>query len=57
MKANKNFAQKLDFKDITFPVKIRDVKIRDIHKIKKKKKSPALVFLIVKIKKNIQSRI
>ena len=35
-KANKDFAKKLDFKGIKFPVKIRD--IRDIHKIKKKNK-------------------
>ena len=34
-KANKDFAKKLDFKGIKFPVKIRD--IRDIHKIKKKR--------------------
>ena len=34
-KANKDFAKKLDFKGIKFPVKIRG--IRDIHKIKKKR--------------------
>ena len=33
-KAEKHFAKKLDFKDIRFPVKIRD-----IRKIKKKKNS------------------
>ena len=50
-KAEKHFAKKLDFKDIRFPVKIRD-----IRKIKKKKKIPlTLVFLTMKIKKNIQS--
>ena len=48
-KANKNFAKRLDFKDIKFPVKIRD-----IHKIEKKIPS-ALVFLDMKIKKNTQS--
>ena len=31
--ADKDFAKRIDFKDIRFPVKIRD-----IHKIKKKKK-------------------
>ena len=50
-KAEKHFAKKLDFKDIRFPVKIRD-----IRKIKKKKKIPlTLVFLTMKIKKNVQS--
>ena len=50
-KAEKHFAKKLDFKDIRFPVRIRD-----IRKIKKKKKIPlTLVFLTMKIKKNIQS--
>ena len=48
-KADKNFAKRPDFKDIKFPVKIRD-----IHKIEKKIPS-ALAFLIMKIKKNIQS--
>ena len=33
-KADKDFAKRLDFKDIKFPVKIRD-----IHKIEKKKKN------------------
>ena len=46
---NKDFARKLDFKDIKFPVKTRD-----IHKIKKNNVS-ALVFLVIKIKKNYQS--
>ena len=32
-KANKDFAKRLDFKDMKFPVKIKD-----IHKIEKKKK-------------------
>ena len=36
-KADKDFARKLDFKDIKFPVKFRD-----IHKIKKKKNSIAI---------------
>ena len=48
-KADKNFAKRPDFKDIKFPVKIRD-----IHKIEKKIPS-ALALLIMKIKKNIQS--
>ena len=48
-KADKNFAKRPDFKDIKFPVKIRD-----IHKIEKKIPS-ALAFLVMKIKKNIQS--
>ena len=50
-KADKDFAEKLDFKDIKFPVTIRD-----IHKIEKKKRILLeLVFLVIKIKKNIQS--
>ena len=48
-KADKDFAKRLDFKDIKFPVKIRD-----IHKIEKRIPS-RLVFLATKIKKNIQS--
>ena len=48
-KANKDFAKKLSFKDINFPVKVRD-----IHKIAKRILSP-LVFLVMKITKNIQS--
>ena len=48
-KADKDFAKRLDFKDIKFPVKIRD-----IHKIVKRIPS-RLVFLATKIKKNIQS--
>ena len=48
IKDDKNLGKKLDFKDITFPFKIRD-----IHKIEKKNQS-ALGFLVMKIKKNIQ---
>ena len=48
-KVDKEFAKKLDFKEIKVPVKIGD-----IHKIEKKN-SIALVFLIIKMKKNIQS--
>ena len=48
-KADKDFAKKIDFKDTKFPVKVRD-----IHKIEKKN-SIALVFLVMKIRKNIQS--
>ena len=48
-KSDKDFAKKHDFKDIKFPVKTRD-----IHKLKKRITS-ALVFLDMKIKKNIQS--
>ena len=47
-KADKDFAKRLDFKDIKFPVKIRG-----IYKIKKNPLAP--VFLAMKIKKNIQS--
>ena len=47
-KADKDFAKKLDFKDIKFPVKIRD-----IDKSKKKRIPPALVLLAMKTKKNI----
>ena len=49
-KGDKDFAKKIDFKDVKYPVKIRD-----IHKIEKKKKRSALLFLTMKIKKNIQS--
>ena len=50
-KADKDFTKKIDFKHMKFPVKVRD-----IHKIEKKKKNPsALMFLDIKIKKNIQS--
>ena len=49
-KADKDFAKRLDFKGIKFPVKLRD-----IHKIEKKKILLGLVFLAMKIKKNIQS--
>ena len=48
-KADKGSAKKLDFKDIKFPVKIRD-----IHKIEKIIPS-AIAFLVMKIRKNIQS--
>ena len=46
--------KKLDFKDIKFPIKVRD-----IHKIekkkKKKKKTPlGLVLLVMTVKKNSQ---
>ena len=44
-KADQDFAKMLDFKDINFPVKIRE-----IHKI-----PSALAFIVMKIKKNIQS--
>ena len=48
--ADKDFVKKLDFENIKFPVKIRD-----IHKMEKKKRiPPALAFLVVKIRKNIQ---
>ena len=48
-KAAGDFVKNTDFKDIKYPVKVRDV-----HKIEKKNSS-ALVFLVMKIKKNIQS--
>ena len=42
--------KKLDFKDIKFPIKVRD-----IHKIGKKKKTPlGLVLLVMTVKKNSQ---
>ena len=44
-KANKDFAKRLDFKDMKFPVKIKD-----IHKIEKKKNLLALLFLVLKIR-------
>ena len=47
-KADKDFDEKLDFKGVQFPVKIRD-----IQKTEKEILS-ALVFLAMKIKKNIQ---
>ena len=46
-KADRDFAKKLDFKDIKFPVKVRD-----IYKIEKKITSE-LVFLVMKIRENI----
>ena len=48
-KVDKYFAKKLDFKDIKFPVKIRD-----IYKIEKNS-STTLEFLTMKIEKKIQS--
>ena len=53
IKVYNDFAKRLDFKGITFPVKIRD-----IHKIEKKKKKRvplALAFLVMKIRGIIQS--
>ena len=47
-RADNDFLKKLDFKDIKFPAKIRD-----IQKIKKIVLS-ALVLLVMKIKKNIK---
>ena len=50
-KADKDFWKRLDFKHKKFPVKARD-----IHKTKKKKRIPsALVLLVMKMRKNIQS--
>ena len=49
-KADKEFPKHLGFQDMKFPVRARD-----IHKIKKKRIPSALVFLVMKIKKNIQS--
>ena len=50
IKADKEFAKKLDYKDIKFPVKIRDI-------CKIEKKIPlALVLLIMEIKKSIRSK-
>ena len=46
-KADKDFAKKLNFKDIKFLFKVRD-----IHKIEKKNPL-ALVFLVMKINKRI----
>ena len=43
-KADRTFEKELDFKDINFPVKIR-----------KKRIVLSLVFLVMKIRKNIQS--
>ena len=45
----KDLAEKLDFKDIKIPVKVRD-----IYKVEKIILS-TLVFLVMKIRKNIQS--
>ena len=50
-KVGKYFAKRLDFKDVKFPVKIRE-----LTKLKKKKRILlALVLLVMKIRKNIQS--
>ena len=49
-KADKDFDKSIYFECIKFPVKIRD-----IHKIEKKKKIPSvLLFLVMKRKKNVQ---
>ena len=50
-KADKDFAKMLDFKDIKFPVKIGDIYKKNFHK----RIPSASVFLVMKIKKNIQS--
>ena len=47
-KIDKDFAEKLDFKDVKFPVKVRD-----IQKIERKKIQSALAALVMKIRKNI----
>ena len=50
IEADKEFTKKLDFKDIIFPGKNKD-----IRKIKKKKRIlSVLVFLVMKIRKNVQ---
>ena len=50
-KADTDFAERRDFKDIRFPVKTRD-----IYKTQKKEKiASALVLLVMKIRKNIQT--
>ena len=41
-KADKDFSKRLDFKDIKFPLKVRDISL-------------ASVFLVMKIRRNIQS--
>ena len=48
-KVDKHFIKKLDFKDIKVPVNVRD-----IHKIEKTIPL-TLLFLVMKIRKNIQS--
>ena len=48
IKAAKYFAKRVDFKDIKFPVKTRD-----IHKIENKNPS-ASAFLVMALRKNIQ---
>ena len=48
-RTDKKFTKKFDFKSIKFPVKISD-----IHKFEKKQRIPLeLVFLVIKIRKNI----
>ena len=49
-KTDDGFSKKLDFKDIKFPVKVRN-----IHTIEKKIILSTLVFLVMKIRKNIKS--
>ena len=49
-KVNRDFEKELGFKDIKFPVKIRN-----IHKIEKKRNLSPLVFLVTKVRKYIQS--
>ena len=48
-KADRDFAKKIHYKNIKLPVKIRD-----IHKIEKKRIPSALAFLVMKIRKNSQ---
>ena len=47
IKANKDFSKRLEFKEIEFPVKVRD-----LHKIKKKIIVLALVILAMKEREN-----
>ena len=47
--ADKDFAKRLDFKDIKFPVKVRD-----IPKTEKNRSPSTLVFLVMKTRINIQ---
>ena len=52
IKADQNFAKNLGFRDIKLPVKVTDIQKSE----KKKKRIPsALVFLVMKIRKNVQS--
>ena len=48
--ADKDFSKRFDFKDMKFSAKTRNT-----HKIGKKRVLSALVFLVMKIRKNIQS--